>query len=574
MIVGWTLLSARLCTYSPNILGRQRWTSVVTRPRTHLTSIATTHWFGPSLVAVVATCAVLMALDPAGDYPSGFEGPGLTVDEIFNVEIGVKIADRFLNGDIGGTIRAAQSLPDHPPLGRFWLGLVHELVILIVPPAHEHAPLVIAAARAGSAVAFGILIWLIGHSASQWFGRLAGWTAAISLVLMPRVFGHAHLAALETVLNLTYAAAIITVAKSWTGERAPSLRIAAWCGLWLGFALLTKIQAIFIPIPVGIWALANWRARAIVPLAVWGLTGLLVFFCGWPWLWIDPLTDFLHYLGHASDRSSVQVWYFGHAVSDKEVPWHYPWVIFATTVPLGLHVLGIYGAATRIPTETTEPQRFHLGVNWLLLGSALFPLVVFSIPGLAVYDGERLFLIVYPLWALFIGRGAAVLERWLATRISQARVIGLLTVFLALQSWGLWQVAPCWLSYYNSAVGGLAGADKVGLQTAYWGDSVTRELWTQTAKLVPEGSAVDVAPILHQFQIPAYYSQCPAIRDRNLKLQPYQQTVPAEYLILFSRREYLPQDWNPEPPGYKKLAVITRQGVILAGVFRRDVAKR
>lgn len=386
---------------------------------------------------------------------------------------------------------------------------------------------------------------------------------------MPRVFGHAHLAALETVLNLTYAGAIVAVARSWAGERAPSIRTAIWCGLWLGLALLTKIQAIFIPIPIAVWALLNWRTRALLPLMVWGLAGVLVFFCAWPWLWLDPIGNLLRYLGSTSDRTSIQVWYFGRAFADKAVPWHYPWVIFATTVPVGLLLLGIYGSATKVSIEGVVPKKITFGVNWLILGSALFPLIVFSVPRIAVYDGERLFLIVYPLWALLIGRGCSVLERQLTPKLQQIRATAVIVALLALQSWGLWQYAPCWLSYYNLAVGGLAGAEKLGLQTTYWGDGITRDLWKQTAAIVPEGSTIDIAPDLHPFQIPAYISQCPTLRDHNLKLRPYNSATPADYLIMFPRREYVPADWKPEPPGYKRLAVVERQGVVLAALYER-----
>ncbi len=510
-----------------------------------------------------------MALDPAGDYPSSFEGPGLTIDEIFNVSVGANIADRILTGDVTGAIRAGQTLPDHPPLGRLWLGLFHEAAILIAPPRGEHAPLVVAAARCGSAVAFGTLVWLLGITAGRWYGATAGWGAAASLALMPRVFGHAHLASLETILNLTYVVAILSVARFWSADRAPTPRRAAVCGIWLGLAFLTKIQAVFIPIPVVIWALINWKHRALLPLLVWGLIGGLVFVCGWPWLWLDPFGNLMKYLGHASERSSIQVWYWGRVFADKDIPWHYPWIMFATTVPLGLHALGLWGVVTACRAPIIEAQRPKIAADGLLLSSVLFPLIVFSLPGVAVYDGERLFLIVFPLWALFIGRGFAALGEWLRRHSTQWSVAGLLTVFLATQSIGLWQLAPCWLSYYNATVGGLWGAEKLGLPITYWGDSVTRELWTQTTVAVPANSVVDVAPVLHQHQLEASTSQCPALRQRGLKLQAFDRTQPAEYLVVFFRREYLPADWHPQPSHYRRMALIKRQGVGLAGLYQR-----
>lgn len=513
---------------------------------------------------------VACALDPAGDYPGAPQGPGLTVDEIFNVDLGVRLADHVLSGDVTGAIRAGQTLPDHPPLGRLWLGLFHEAVLLVAPPAGEHAPLVVAAARFGSAVAFGLLVWLVGVVSGRWYGAVAGWGAAVGMILMPRLFGHAHLAALETVLNLTYMGAVLSVASGWASQAAPSSRTAFRSGLWLGLALLTKIQAILIPIPVVVWALWNWRQRAFRPLVIWGVTGLVVFMAGWPWLWLDPIGNLGKYLGHASNRAVLQVWYAGQMFADRHVPWHYPWVLFCTTLPVGLLLLGALGVFARQPVEVntlTPPQRT---TRCYLLANVLFPLVVFSLPGVAVYDGERLFLIVFPVWALFVGRGLAVLSNWLAVRLSPGlRVAGLVLV-LAAQGGGIWQYSPCWLSYYNAIAGGLAGAERVGFQVTYWGDSVTRELWQRAGQQVPEGALIDVAPVLHPFQLAAWELQCPVLRVRKLKLQPWDGSAPAKFLIVYYRRDYLPADWQPVPPHYRALFEVRRQRVTLAGLYERE----
>ena len=37
------------------------------------------------------------------------------------------------------------------------------------------------------------------------------------------------------------------------------------------------------------------------------------------------------------------MWYFGRVVADRDVAWHYPWVMFLATVPVGLHALGVCG---------------------------------------------------------------------------------------------------------------------------------------------------------------------------------------------------------------------------------------
>lgn len=555
--------------------------------RSRITAILNASWFGPALIGVAAAVLVSVMLDPAGDYPRAMEGPGLTVDEIFNVQIGVEIADPLFAGDLPKLIKAGRLLPDHPPFGRLWLGIAHELNLLIHPPTGEHVRIVVACARTGSAVAFGLLVFIVGYVSTQWYGRLAGYGSAVAIMLMPRVFGHAHLAALETILNLTYASAFLSVACWWkpthtdATSEPPRFRSVILCGLIFGLALLTKIQAIFIPGPVVIWALINWRWRAIWPLILWGFTGLAVFFAGWPWLWLDPQKNLLKFLGQASDRAVLYVWYFGQQFADRDVPWHYPWILFTATVPVGLHLLGIWGVRATTQVIQTDLQsaatsrklwRWLASRESLIAGGILCPLVAFSVPRIAVYDGERLFLIVFPLWAVFIGHGFVAAHDWLSKRFHPVLAGLCLSVFLACQAVGLVQFFPCWLSYYNASVGGLWGAEKLGLQTTYWGDGVTRDFLVEVADHVPVGSTIDFLPVVHASQLAILESQCPPLRAKRLKLRPFdgQSPTPARYLLTFHRRDYWPQEWNGGLGPYRIALSVKRQNVILASLLEKD----
>jgi len=507
----------------------------------------------------------MAAIDPAGEYPERLAGPGLTVDEIFNVEQGVLLVDHLLDVDFLGYLKTLEGLHDHPPLGRLLLGTFHEAAYLFSPPP-SRPPFSIACARTGSAAAFAATVFLVGCCCGRWYGPVAGIVGSLSLVLMPRLFGHAHLAALESGIGLTYAAAVLAVAATWGGESPPTRRQAAWTGVLFGLALLTKIQAILLPIPIAAWTLWRWRRQALLPVAIWGGVGLAVLFVGWPWLWGAPIARLFEYLGSTADRATVYVWYFGRQFADRDVPWHYPWVLFLTTVPVGLHLLGFGGIAAtwRNPIPWKQSPR-----EILIASCLLFPLLVFSLPGVAVYDGARLFLVVFPLWGIFIGRGGeacfALLRRKLSPRLAGIA----LAVLLLLQGYGIVALAPTYLSYYNLLVGGLRGAERLGLATTYWGDSLTRELLDRTAELVPAGSTVAVAPVLHPFQLPAMMNEAPQLRARRIVLQPYdEKTEPApRYVLTFPRREYLPESWVNGPPGAEVLAEVVREGVRLAGLY-------
>ncbi len=560
-------------------------------------------------MAFLCWISIVVCLDPAGSYPRLPEGPGLTVDEVFNVQQGVYLVEQaralgWLNL-IPGTSQEAYRVenhynPDHPPLGRWWLGVHHHLAWWLAPPFHPEGHFVTACARTGSATAFALTVLMTGLFAARWFGRPAGLLTAISLVLMPRLYGHAHLASLETVTNLTCTAAVLGLANWWSGTAPPSRKVALLTGALLGLALLTKIQAVLIPIPVVCWALWRWRVKAVVPLVIWGCVAFAVFFVGWPYLWFDSSTHLLEYLGRTTNRATIQVWYLGQKFADKQVPWHYPFVMFGLTVPVVLHALGLWGLirtggdhlrflregrAARpelAPSTATSPTAslsqplasteaaFAGGV--LVLACALFPLVIFALPGVAVYDGERLFLTSFPLWAIFVGRGGAACWEWLCRRTQCQRWA---TVFcsalLLISATPLITMSPCHLGYYNEVVTYLpGGADRAGLEIDYWGEGITRGLLQQLVKTVPEGANVAVLPTMHPFQADDYRRQSPILREHGIKTVEFHRTSgQPQFVLIYRRRADLDQQWESVKPDEQQGAT-TRHGSLLAYFIRLD----
>jgi hypothetical protein len=519
-------------------------------------------------VALAAWISIIVCLDPAGSYPALPEGPGLTVDEIFNVEQGVYLLEmsrslgwlNLMPGTSQEAFRRENGYynPDHPPLGRYWLGFFHHVAYWVAPPFQPDGPAVTACARTGSATAFALTVFLIGSFATAGFSRFAGICAAISLVLMPRVYGHAHLAALETATNLTCTLAVVGLGYFWAGAAVPDWRRSCFVGVLLGLAMLTKIQAVLIPVPVILWAAWKWKQNAVVPLLIWGLSALVIFYCGWPFLWFDPLHNIAEYLGRTTNRATINVWYFGQKYPDKLVPWHYSPVMFALTVPVILHLVGIAGAAwpfRALKPAATEPRVTDAAVaipndrdrNVLLLGCTFFPVVMFALPGIAVYDGERLFLTSFPLWALFIGRGASLvkdfLERQFRSSTAAATAVSLL---LAVNALPLFLWAPCHLCYYNEVVWALGGAEKLGLEIDYWGEGVTRGLLQRVAQVAPEGESVAIVPTLHQFQADEYRRQSPILRSRGIRTVEFRsESRQQEFILIYRRFADLPPGLNP-----------------------------
>ena len=570
-------------------------------PRSSLTAKV---WFGPAIAGALALFAVVVTLDPADCRPGMPEGPGITVDESFNVQMGVYLVESARSYGLATAHPASlQEIfekynPDHPPLGRVWLGIFHALTEEIAPASLD-TNFVTVSARVGSAVAFALTVFLLGWMTGSRFGGAAGTLASTSLVLMPRLFGHAHLASLETVTNLTWTLALLSTAFLWSHEDGPGDRAAVKTGFLLGLALLTKMQAILLPPLIGLWAISHWRLKAIRPLLIWGLVGGVVFVLGWPSLWSDIPGSLLDYFGRATDRVSLNVFYLGEKLVDRDVPFHYPWVMFLVTVPPGLH---LFAAAGILRFGKQFAQRPELT---LLLGSMMAPLILFSMPGVAVYDGVRLFLVSFPAWAIFAGLGGALLYEWLAeelsfsvgasrqknnsesnhaaqkpvavklaerlklTRVRNPGVI-VAAVFVG-QAMGLVWTHPYQLSYYNAFVGGISGASRLGFETAYWGDSLSRSMLLEVARRVPDGSTVEIAPTLHQFQLGDFAEQWPVLKRHDWRLRSWDRNVDAgNYLLVFHRRADMPSRAELEATGWKIQIATHRQGVMLASFYTRE----
>ena len=587
-------------------------------PASNARTRAARAFVGPLIVSMLTLLAVLVTLDPADSRSHLPQGPGITLDESFNVQMGVYLVESLKNYGLG--ILDPQSVqevfgnpaynPDHPPLGRMWLGVFHEISRAVAPVETEASgncgdnPFVTIHARAGSAVAFALTVLLVGVFAARRWGSLAGVTSSISLAVMPRLFGHAHLASLETFMGLTWTVAILGTIHFWarrdesnpdddpTSEltvvsksEPPGDKAAILCGLFIGLALLTKMQAVLLPPLLTVWAFWHWRLSAFRPLAISGSTTAVVFVIGWPWLWLDLPGHLTEYFGRTTGRVSLNVWYLGQVFKDVEAPWHYPWVMTLVTVPVGILLLtavGLWGARRRFLSDP---------IPSLIIGSIIAPLVLFSLPGVAVYDGARLFLVAFPGIALLAGFGVSRLRAWLVARKWPHKPM--LGIVLATQVVGIVSTTPYCLSYYNLAVGGTPGAERLGFEVSYWGDSFSRKFVFKLVDAIPDGTIVKVAPVLHQFQLPEIERQVPILargntptgrrvwliaadnplepyRDRGLSAGVGSSSIPAEYLAVFNRRADAPSPKLLEDAGWELVNSETCQGVMVSSFWRRS----
>ena len=490
-------------------------------------------------------------------------GPGLTIDEPLDVRPGRAYLTnlraqgwRFLGREV--VDRTYRDNAEHPPLGRWLLGVASILgepfQAQLVGP--DPTGVYVGAGRLAPALAFACTVGLVSFVSGRRWGRSAGGVTGLALMLMPRVFAHAHLAALDTFIMFFWTLALLSANRAISSERLVRAGMAA--GLALGLALLTKIHAWLLPPLVLIWAISRLGIRrGVAFVIVWGVVGFLVFLVGWPWLWFETASRLGAFLGTTgASRAVIHAQYFGQVYADREMPWHYPWFYFVATVPVGLHALGVWGVIQGWKSRKADP------FPWLLLGSIGLFLVLFS-TRTPVYDGERLFLNVFPAWAMMIGLGFSSLwSRWSGTMWR-----GTLVGFLAIQGYATVVVHPFGLSYYNAIVGGLAGAERLGLELTYWGDAVDRPLLNRLAAEVKPGESAAIVPTLYPGQ-GAMTTTAPLLQ-REVILKDQDAAGNAEWLVVSRREAYWPEALKKRlaSGGGRLVQTRARQGVWLSALW-------
>ena len=238
------------------------------------------------------------------------------------------------------------------------------------------------------------MIWLFGAGT---IGRLGALAAALSFILVPRTFFHAHLTAFDMPIT---AMIFFTVAAFWKSLRSRWWAVAT--GVLWGLAILTKHNALFLPVALGGWWLAGARvvagprarvlpetarrvALGLAALAVLGgaavggklglgaglgavliglvvlgrrialppmplafvtmpLIGLPLFVALWPRLWYDGFANFLWYLSFHLKHDHYMQTYFGDVLAYPPLPVSFPFVMTLLTVPLAIMALGLAGA--------------------------------------------------------------------------------------------------------------------------------------------------------------------------------------------------------------------------------------
>jgi hypothetical protein len=471
----------------------------------------------------------------------------------------------------------------HPPLSReiggvSWL-LFHDLFDTVT--AYRIGVMVTYAALTAACAAF---------TATAAASLLAGAGAGLSILTVPVLFAHGHFAHTDLFLATFWfgAAACLFL---WVETSRGSYLVLS--GILLGAALSTKFSGLLAVPVLGLWILLNRPRDTAWAVPVIGLFAALAFFASNPVLWVDPMLGMSDYLGAGFNRSEdlrnmIRTEYFGQ-IYVYRAPWHYPFVWTLIVLPPTILLAIIAGLFDGKRRKLVGFCLLNVSVSYAAL----------LLPSAPTHDGVRLFLSVFPFFAVLAGLGVAVLAAWSA-RLSESleRVPGqLLPIFVLLAIFlpsaaAVIRTHPYQLSYVNFLVGGTRGAADKGLEVTNLKEVLNDEVISDLRSAIPDDAVIDAGFLLEQFCFLQTLGTAPktwAIETEWAAMDPDEperklvcagepvrvpvlvdrDLVEADYVVMIHRRAlWRPIEWalteQGDPPFYE----VALDGAPLLTVYR------
>ncbi|HZW33592.1 MAG TPA: glycosyltransferase family 39 protein, partial [Isosphaeraceae bacterium] len=430
------------------------------------------------------------------------------------------------------------------------------------------APL--AAYRFGPMLLTAATVGVIDFHLARRRGRWAGAVAAVLFLAMPRTWAHAHYAHYDMPMTCLWLLAQVAFVAS-----LDSPRWALPLGVVLGLGAGTKFTGWWAVVPALAWVAwfevwpgsthpGRTRPGLKALTRALPLAGLTLYAIQPPW-WVEPVAGPIRFLASNLSRATTQplaTLYLGKIYAFS-LPWHNTIVLTAVTTPVLVLALGLIGIAAGLAGRRRQPWALIWPLSWLTL------MIVRALPIAPGHDGIRLFLPSVASLAVLAGLGVA----WLADRFGsgRGRLIAPLIAAAALAECllGTVRTYPYTDSYFNSAVGGLQGAERAGLELTYYWETIGPEFlaWTRaTARGQTITLAFPMDATNHQL-LRQWGAVPPGVQCVDLNSPPEGPPKQPDYYVLQRRRGlYYPSDWWLERHGHPVFA-IRREGVDLLRVY-------
>ena len=285
-----------------------------------------------------------------------------------------------------------------------------------------------------------------------------GLVAAAFLVFSPRIFGDAFYNDKDLVFMSLFVIGIYTLINL---INSPSIKTAVLHALACTIAIDSRIMASIIPLAtifiIGVQILKRDKfSKEYFKLLPIYLIALFIFiYISWPWLWADPVTNFLQAFKNMSRfRWSGFMFFMGDIINGANVPWNYIPVWLSVTTPPIYLVFFIIGCVLTI--KNLLQRRLVLWSNSselqdvVVLGFFFAPLIAVISLHSILYNGWRHLYFIYPAFVLVSIHGLYNLLVWAKSRRILERMI-LISVGASIAWTGAWMIRnhPYQYLYFN-----------------------------------------------------------------------------------------------------------------------------
>jgi hypothetical protein len=320
-------------------------------------------------------------------------------------------------------------------------------------------------------IVFFLVLLAVGLCVYRFSDLRVGLLAALFLVLTPRLFAESFYNSKDVVFMALFAIAMNTMIGF---VLKPSVKTAFLHALATAIAIDVRIMAVILPLATVAILIARLLKRELTTsvtcqtLAVYLTAACLLVLAMWPWLWSDPIGNFVQAFRVTWDN---EVLYMGRFVRGNDLPWHYVLVWISITTPLlylALFLVGAINAVRQIGFRGTGLWKGDEELqDVIFFGLFAAPIAAVIMLHSVLYDGWRHMYFIYPAFLLLAIRGWVSLwgDDWGLTirRPLIAVVTAISIVHIAV--W-MWMAHPFQNVYFNI----LAGTDlRSRYDLDYWG---------------------------------------------------------------------------------------------------------
>lgn len=318
------------------------------------------------------------------------------------------------------------------------------------------------------------MVVVVTFFAYESLGGVAAIISGLALATYPLFFSESHFNIKDPPEAAFFAASILFF---WLSLKKFEWKWLIFSAAAFAFSFSMKFNILFLPFIVFPYLIVKYwgsfkKTFSKIPKSYYfGIVAsillIAVIFVGsWPFLWADPVNNFLkiflYYKGIGTGAANFPGYVF-HGFDLYPIFW-----IITTTPPLVLLLCGLGIAGTFLYWKKSDKTAF-LWLMWFLL-----PILRVTLPGATIYGGVRQIFEYIPAMALLAGYGAKIICDIANKKYKILAGLVLVVLFIP-HILGLINLHPNQNVYFNRIVGGLPGA--VAKNIPNWGNSYGNAYW-------------------------------------------------------------------------------------------------